>query len=209
MAKLKVVLISGKQGSGKTTLSAALVKRLEAKKGSRAVVQKFAGPLYKMHDYCLGLLKSAGIERDIVKDGPLLQLLGTEWGRKTVDENVWVALALAEIKKSVEMYSSFENLYVILDDCRFPNELEAIPGAIRVRLECDSYTRKNRCEAWRDNENHPSEISLDDHVIHGKFDLVFHTLTQSVEHCATMIAAQLDKGTWIEKRRWDDKLAEG
>jgi hypothetical protein len=198
----KVIVISGKQGSGKTTLSEALSNKLRHKGWSVAHL-KFAGPLYQMHDLCLGILKEGGIERDIVKDGPLLQMLGTEWGRKTIDENIWVKLAQADIAQTVRKAEElgYEKLCILIDDCRFKNELEGLPEALRVRLECAPSVRKERCEAWRDNENHPSEIDLDD-LVHkpGAFDVIFNTGTQTVEHCSTMIAAQLDKDRWLEKR---------
>lgn len=202
MGKAKVVLISGKQGSGKTTLSKRLIQKLHSRPSSRAIVLKFADPLYRMHDFCTGILKNAGIVRDIVKDGPLLQMLGTEWGRKTVDENIWVKIAVAEVERqNKSLANTFQNLTIIIDDCRFKNELMGIPDALRVRLECHRDTRKVRCEAWRDNEMHPSEIDLDDWALMpGKFDLIFNTATQDSDHCATMIAAQLDKGIWMEKR---------
>jgi hypothetical protein len=91
---------------------------------------------------------------------------------------------------------------VIIDDCRFPNEFEAFPEALRVRLNADEKVRKLRTEAWRENTLHPSEVSLDIYDIEGKFDLYLQTdiKESSPEHCATLITAQLLKKAWIEKR---------
>jgi hypothetical protein len=199
---VKVILISGKMGSGKTTLSSALVEKLEFKVSDRAVVLKFADPLYQMHNFCLGLLKQCGIVRDIVKDGKLLQLLGTEWGRDSVDQNIWVKMAVAKVEEiKSKLDSTFENIYIIIDDCRFKNELMGIPEALRVRLYCDREVRKLRCEAWRDNETHPSEIDLDDWAIYpGKFDLILNTNVYKPEECAEVIKSFLDQGDWVEKR---------
>lgn len=197
----QIVLLSGKQGSGKTTLCNNLF-RSYTKNGTFVRVINFADTIYEIHNFALGVLKRYGIERDIVKDGPLLQLLGTEWARKTISENIWVEITQNRID---QMYQQFKTLYTkqvfVVGDCRFKNELECIPEALRVRLECPKPVRKERCSAWRENDTHPSEIDLDDWVETGKFDMYFNTQTQTSEHCATMIAAQLDKNTWLEKRK--------
>lgn len=197
----KIVMISGKMGSGKTTLSRRLIWDLHLRKNSRALNIKFADPLYAMHDFCLGVIKQGGIEREVKKDGALLQMLGTDWGRK-IDQNIWVKLLLREIKVQEErLGSAFPSLYVVIDDLRFKNELESLPCALRVRLECFRDERKRRCEGWRDNETHASETDLDEWVVEpGKFDMVFDTALQTPEHCSALILAQLDKNVWLEKR---------
>lgn len=188
----KIVMISGKQGSGKTTLQMELQNRWP---GDTMNVN-FADVLYRMHDAVLDVLHCYWPPRDIKKDGPLLQLLGTDWGRK-IDQNIWIKI----LRKKIESYD-LKNGLIIVGDCRFQNELDGIPEALRVRLECDRETRKARCSMWRDNEAHPSEVDLDDYVyVPGKFDLLFNSGAQSVEHCATMILAQLDKNVWTEKRK--------
>lgn len=75
-----VLVISAKQGGGKTTI-ADKVKEMSSLHGyDIAMIIKFAGVLYTMHDAVLHLLEeSTGIPR-VAKDGRLLQLLGTEWG---------------------------------------------------------------------------------------------------------------------------------
>jgi ABC-type cobalamin/Fe3+-siderophores transport system ATPase subunit len=199
---VQIVLISGKQGSGKTTLAKKIAHDImNMEKGTRAVLMNFADPLREMHDFCLGVLASGGIVRDIQKDGELMQLLGTEWGRK-IDPDIWVKVFRGRLKSNIDRLGNlFEKYVIIIGDCRFPNEFEMMPEALRVRLECPREIRKERAEYWRQNEMHPSEIALDDHVFAGKFDMMFDTQTQSVEHCASMIGAQLFKQSWIEKRK--------
>lgn len=51
----------------------------------------------------------------------LYQTLGTEWGRNSVDPNVWVNVWQ---KKVALMERTFRN--IVVDDMRFPNELEAV-----------------------------------------------------------------------------------
>lgn len=197
----KIVLISGKQGSGKTTIQKELFKRINESKRERAFIINFADPLYKMHDYCLGVLEDLGIKREIVKDGPLLQLLGTEWGRKTINENIWVNALHGQIKSIIDRQGRGLQCVFIVGDCRFENEFDGLPLALRVRLRCPEIVRKSRCSMWRENTNHPSEVGLDFYDEAEKFDMYFDTEKETVNHCATMVMAQLDKATWLEKRK--------
>jgi len=161
-----VIIVSGKQGSGKTTLIHNLVKALHnTLKGFRAVPINFADPLYEMHDFCRGTLKDAGISPPYpdTKDGNLLQMLGTEWGRNRIYPDVWVDVLKGRMAKKLEMAKGDGLQYIFLiGDCRFMNELTAFPNAFKVRLECDREVRKSRVSMWRSTEDHPSEIGLDD-----------------------------------------------
>lgn len=170
------VFISGKQGSGKTTTSDELAAacRVFGRVTARA---RFAQPLYEMHDAVLTILANYGIQRPIVKDGPLLQLIGTEWGRNTLGENVWVNC----IENKRSQIAAMTDV-LIIDDMRFPNEFDVPTDSfgplLKVRLECPRDERKRRCETvsmWRPNENHPSEIALDEYSAQGKFDMTFDT----------------------------------
>ncbi len=165
-----IILISGKQGSGKTTLSDGLVKKI-TKAGKPVKVIKFADPLYKMHDFCLRVLSENGIKRDIVKDGELLQYLGTEWGRKTIDDNIWAKIGVNAASKYIK-----KGYTVIIDDCRFENEFKVFgnwSNVLTIRLECSEKIRKTRCSYWRKNTKHPSETGLD-HMVK-EFNLVLNS----------------------------------
>lgn len=100
------------------------------------------------------------------------------------------------------MGDQHKKFLVIIDDCRFTNEFDAFPQALRVRLNAAEDVRKGRAESWRENTVHPSEVGLDLYDIEGKFDLYLQTdlAESSPKHCATLITAQLLKRTWIEKR---------
>jgi len=91
----------------------------------------------------------------------LLQRLGTEAGRQTMWDDIWVDAALTGLS---------EDARVVVTDCRFPNEAEAIK-------ERDGYVvRVNRKDNGpakdADGNVHKSETSLDD----WKFD---YTLTNN------------------------------
>lgn len=184
---MKIVLISGKQGSGKSTLANAIQSHWIQNAYGVCEHFCFAQPLYDMHNLCLNYLKKeAGIDRGN-KDGVLLQLLGTEWGRKTVDENIWVNIMKHKI--SVLEREHRHNPVVVISDCRFKNELEAFPQALKVRLECDRDVRKGRAHSWRDSENHPSETDLDG----AAFDLTFNSDAQPLDLYLRFVIDRLAK----------------
>lgn len=159
----------------------------------------FAQPLYDMHDACRKVLTDAGIKIPAhlqKKDGNLLQWLGSDWGRNTFGESVW-----ADVVKGKMSQLQYEGrMTVIVSDCRFENEFNAFPDALRVRLECPEELRKTRAEMWRPNTQHISEINLDGYAAAGKFDLTLNTDKVSVGGCVDLIMAQLLKQTWREKR---------
>lgn len=192
----KVIIISGKQGSGKTTLMGELARSLGLQ-NMFPVDLIFADTIYKIHDFAIKLLKQRGIERNLVKDGFLLQFLGTEWGRKTIDENVWVNCLKGEMA-NWEKDLPKEDLIFLISDCRFQNEFDGIPDAFTVRLEASTEVRKERCSQWRENDTHPSEIDLDGYAKQGKFTCYIDTEKSKSEVAEAISAALLiwglDKG---------------
>lgn len=170
-----IVVVSAKQGGGKTTLSNRLREKIEERGKYPFFNLKFAETIYKMHDLIRGVLKECNYENYDYskKDGRLLQLLGTEWGRG-MDEQIWVSLLHGQIKNLPK------DAIVAVDDCRFENEFDSfnnMPGVLKVRIEASRQTRKFRCTStpgsvWRDDESHPSETGLDHYAAMGKFDLV-------------------------------------
>lgn len=194
----QIILISGAQGSGKTSTQNEIIRRLSGKRSCQVI--NFADVIYEMHDRTLDVLHKFIPRRELVKDGPLLQLLGTEWGRKTIDENIWVRIAQEKYRQI-----QLEDCVVIVGDCRFENEFDAFPEALRIRLECPEKVRKERCSMWRENTKHPSEISLDEYARQGKFDLYIDTSKVTCENATTLIMAQIDKNSWLEKRERKEK----
>lgn len=163
-----IILISGKQGSGKSTLAAGLHRELGCAK------VKFADPLYAMQ----GVLRQVAHKWGIPfaeKEGRLLQLLGTEWGRETKGQDVWVNAAKHAVLKD------YVGEVVVIDDCRFENELRAFDGlpkvvTWKVRLKATEAIRANRADGWREDTAHASEIGLD-HLPDSAFHQVFDTTT--------------------------------
>lgn len=181
---MKIVLISGKMGSGKTTLATALCHEYH---DGFVFLKNFADALYTIHDYCRGFLYRAKIEPKDKKDRKLLQWLGTEWGRE-IDPDIWVKILKSEIEEIIcerrDEGATSDNDLTIVADCRFENEVTAFPEAVKVRLECSREIRKARCSKWTETDSHASEIGLDTYQ---GWDLVLDTGTTSVEECARIV----------------------
>ena len=83
----------------------------------------------------------------------LLQLLGTEWGRNSIYEDIWVNLWSIKVSKLLQ-----EGRNVVVDDLRFPNEMDAIK---KLGGECWFVSRPN---SEASTFGHSSEGSLDDRI---------------------------------------------
>jgi len=170
-----IVLLSGKQGSGKSAAAGTLRTYFDGY-GFRVFRVRFAEPIYQMHDAVWDLMQSYGFQKPEIKDGPLLQLLGTEWGRNTRDKDIWAKACLYRVSKFMH-----NNALITIEDCRFENEFDMFPDAVKIRLIADPEIRKARCSMWRKNYMHASEIDLDNYEAEGRFDLVVDTGLESKE----------------------------
>lgn len=160
-----VILISAKQGAGKSTLAGKLAEHLGGE------IMKFAEPLYFMHDGLLPYIKKMGLRPDdMKKDGDLLQMLGA-YGRR-IHPDVWAQILKRRIAQE---QAACPDLWIVVDDCRFENEFDAFPDAIKIRLTASEAARKVRCSYWREDTGHPSEVGLDAYQALGKFDLLLDT----------------------------------
>lgn len=127
-----LIAFTGIAGSGKSTAAQHLVKN----HGFTRI--RFAGPLKDMMR-ALGLTE-AEIEGDRKEVSCELlggktpryamQTIGTEWGRDIIAPDLWIRAfnaALAKVPADVP---------VVVDDCRFPNEADAIiaAGGVLVRV---------------------------------------------------------------------------
>lgn len=170
-----ILLISGKQGSGKTTLAQNLFNNLTKDDNFWVYSLKFADPLYEMYEQIWRVMEKFGEPRPVKIDGTLLQLLGTEWGRKNVRENLWCEILQNRVAQIINHTAQNRSRVFIVDDARFPNEIDAFDKLVnvkvlKVRLEASEYIRRQRAAKWRNAVTHPSEIALDsyskwDHVI--------------------------------------------
>ncbi len=189
-----IILITGAQGSGKSTLAQNLLNTLQQKHSVE--IMKFAAVLYEMHHAIRGILGrynsdlAVSGETFIGIDGPLLQVLGTEWGRKTRGEDFWVNIMKQRVAK-------INHDYLIIDDVRFENELTAFDGTHRVfkiRLAAPEAVRKERAQKWRENTTHLSETGLD-HIPNSDFSLTLNTVSYTATDTAKLAAYYIDEFT--------------
>jgi len=157
----KIIAFSGRKQAGKTICSEFL-KGLLLSNGYKDVeIFNFADPLKE--DICMNMfnlsyaqcygedhskneLIDAHWENKQLSARDLMQLIGTDLFRK-LNKNVWVNALVNKIKKT-------NHQVVIVSDCRFPNEIEAI--------------KNNHGLVFRLNRNphhsdHISETILDSH----------------------------------------------
>lgn len=144
----KVILISGKAGHGKDSLANILMKNLDAKT-TKVPMARELKHLAKDYFGWNGLKDDSGRQ--------LLQWLGTDYIRNTIDENFHVDKAIDTIRVLENFYD-----YIIIPDIRFANEIELLTKAfdcITVRV-----VRPNYKAPYSENElNHASEVELDNY----------------------------------------------
>lgn len=101
------------------------------------------------------------------KDSPFLQAWGTNYRREKCDANYWVNEGLKSIAECIVEHRTKRtgDLYILIGDVRFPNELSAISSLggyyvdlVRLNLDGTRYLDPLR------DQNHPSETGLDGYV---------------------------------------------
>lgn len=114
------IALTGPMGSGKTTIANEMLRRY----GDQAVIMPMAGPLKEF-------AKRMGWDGRKDKRGRrLLQLLGTECGRKCISEDVWV-------DKWDESANQASQDVIICDDCRFDNEAAVMNIVFELPMRFD------------------------------------------------------------------------
>jgi len=149
--------VCGVVGAGKSALARVLVRDYGYK------VLKFADPMKDMLRV-LGL-GNRELEGDR-KESPCgllggrtprwaMQSLGTEWGRSLMGESFWVDVWRRRVEALV---AEWPDAKLVVDDCRFPNELEAARslGFVPVRI----WREGSNVRWWK--EKHLSEYALDE-----------------------------------------------
>lgn len=154
-----IIALSGPMGSGKSTAVETLkFMQRDLQSNVKIKVIKFAQPLYDMQEMIYRRIENVYKRpENFIKDRKLLQWLGTDWGRATVGESVWVDLWTKEVNQALA-----DGYLVICDDCRFDNEALAVQNAGGYIVKIKS----SYCEYRADNPNglanHPSEAGIND-----------------------------------------------
>ena len=166
--------LSGKIGSGKTTLANELAKEGFIKKSFAENLRKVCGILggFNPEESRTADEKNIMIDGWNMTRGAFLQYIGTDVMRREYAD-VWVMSLMNEIT-NIE--------YVVIDDVRFPNEYDAIKkrGGICIRLSGDP--QNIRTTSTRDL-THISETALDTYI----FDLEINTNYLTIEQELTYV----------------------
>tara|TARA_R110002020_G_scaffold108214_2_gene250846 strand:+ start:511 stop:888 length:378 start_codon:yes stop_codon:yes gene_type:complete len=94
----------------------------------------------------------------------MLQTLGTEWGRASVDPDIWVKAAMREAEYFLG-WPDFHNFKVIFDDVRFANE------AVAIRQAGGKVYRVSRKDFEVSIDPHISELGLPEELIDGEVEI--------------------------------------
>jgi hypothetical protein len=183
--------ISGKQGSGKTTLSTGFEAYVAKRWGMAVKRLAFAGPIYDLHDMVQSYLSQYGITVT-KKNGQLLQALG-DLGRSIYGDDLWISL-LNHAAKNIHNSAEIPTV-LIVEDIRLPSERDAVRAiaadlgaqSFLVRLSADQEVRKARCEGWRENTAHLTETALEDDA--SAFDLLVDTANKQADQVLDQVAS--------------------
>jgi hypothetical protein len=103
-----------------------------------------------------------------IKDRKLLQWIGTEWGRSTISDTLWVELWKEKVLNySEQTDTSLSKLIVACDDARFDNEAEVITSmedGIIIKLV--SKHTEDRIDTKAGIASHGSEAGVDKKYIY-------------------------------------------
>lgn len=173
----KVILISGKSGSGKDTFAKFLQTYLE-QNNQRILVIHFAD---MVKEYAKLYYKWNG-EKDI-NGRQLLQQMGTNEVR-AVFENYWADLVAQFIRATQDDWD-----YALIPDLRFLNELKRVKKfnhnkcvSVRIRRYTDDGEIWENDLLTEEQRQHPSETDLDDYDLDWYIDNVgpFKNMEESV-----------------------------
>ncbi|QCZ36676.1 hypothetical protein [Mycoplasma nasistruthionis] len=117
----QIILINGKRRSGKGLLSNELKKKLTKKFDDNIHILSFAQPIKLITEPILDEIRWDKKDKEVVR--PLWIAMG-EVGRR-IDPNIWCEKVFKRIKDIASQASKEgKNSLFIIDDLRFPNELE-------------------------------------------------------------------------------------
>jgi hypothetical protein len=149
----------------------------------------FAEPLKKAGEVLFGFTRHQ-MEDRVLKEAPdpfwgftprkAIQLLGTEYGRDSLREDVWIKRAELELLKN-----NNDGYKTIITDVRFENEaawIRSVPNSILIYLKVPGLERDEKY-------NHASEAGIElidtDFVIINDKSLGINNLFRQIEHVFT------------------------
>jgi hypothetical protein len=158
----KLIGLCGPAGAGKNTVAEFLADSEQCSFHQLA----FADPIYECISIITGISVS-GLQRRDVKEAvipwlgqsprQMLQTLGTEWGRDTVHQEIWVRKAIQQAIPHLAVGRS-----VVITDVRFNNEAKAV---IDAGGEVWNVTRPGWNCLDAGTAGHQSEAGISEHLI--------------------------------------------
>lgn len=170
MTDLCVVLVSGSMGTGKNYLTKEYLLPAFVTHGFSVTPFSFADGFKTDSIVFQGLKYDEAYDHKTYESRRILQLRGTEHGRKLYGEDIWVVYALARLRS---LYDSGLRA-VVITDARFPNELQRFhhifPKCATIRIRAPSRHRERVLREARGNDSimetlmqHESESALDNY----------------------------------------------
>lgn len=167
-AKQVIALYSPAPQSGKSTVASILSDILRHNSKSTDIYS-FATPIKNMVYLLLDQLGVGDLKNRVYgnkKEEPIkllggktpryiMQTLGTEWGRQTIHDHIWINIMINKIKES-------PNHTIIIDDMRFPNERYALEALDALCINVFFYKIVRPGIDY--TPNHASEGSMDDRL---------------------------------------------
>lgn len=158
----KIIGLAGPKGVGKSTYANQLVFDMVARTPCTAPdlakirIMSFASPLKEMlgcivHEDYIKEDKERIIPHLGVSARRCLQTLGTEWGRNTINSDIWINITKHRIEES-------DAKIFIIDDVRFDNEAKMI-------LDMGGEVWKLSRENIGGDDDHISEAGISDNLI--------------------------------------------
>jgi hypothetical protein len=178
LARIPVVLVSGKIGAGKTTLAASLVQ-VAIEGGLRAEKISFASKIKELS------LEMGWDGKKDEKGRRLLQSIG--FAGREYDINLWVKFAIDTMRSS---YSEF----VVIDDWRFTNEYDfftTINSCVPYKVRVLRRERKEYGVPLLDNDI--SEVSLPDDYNYYNFVINNDTSLDQLDWDLTLMFSNIIK----------------
>lgn len=170
--KIKIYILSGKSGSGKTQVADYIIDNYN-KKNMKAVNLYYA---YYLKDYAKRILGWDGSEETKPRD--FLQQVGSELIKKHVNKN----LVTSRLLDDIEVFSYFYDV-IVISDARFIDEInlvkEKYSNAISINIIRNKENDLNELEKKHDTETSLDNFNDYDYVINN--DSTLENLKEKVD----------------------------
>jgi hypothetical protein len=153
---MKIIGVAGLARSGKDTVGDYLIKEHGfIQKALAYPIKEMVIALLEINHEWLEENKDLYLPNYGATPRKMMQTLGTEWGRNTISEDIWINYLLADIHDD-QTHAFTKDKDVVITDVRFENEATAIRKAGGIIC----HIRRHQAEAV---EKHISEAGIEVH----------------------------------------------